>query len=295
VAVSEGLAGLTAKDTYHYRVAASSQYGTSYGSDQKVTLLPEPPGVLPPSVVTGPPSAITQTSATLNATVNPNGGAPTSCEFEFNSSETYVPCATMPGSQYGPVAVSASVYGLRAGTTFRYRILAGSASGVSYGAIQEFSTLPSPALEAAVLQPVTALAPLTPIEDPPAYRAELTGRTLMVSSNGDLSVRVRCPAGDTHCKGTVRLQTVGAVSAAAHPPGKRILTLATASFTVSHAGVVTVKLRLSGRARGLLARSRVLRAWATVLTGAPSGPPHTWQALVTLRLRATAARRARNG
>ena len=290
VAVSAGLAGLTANATYHYRVAASSQYGTSYGSDQKVALLPSPPTVSSEAA-----SAVTQTSATLNATVNPNGGTVTSCEFEFNSSEAYLPCATVPGPQQGPVAVSASVYGLPAGATFRYRILAGSASGVSYGAIQEFSTLPSPALEAAVLQPVTALTPVTPIEDPPAYGAKLTSTTLVVSSGGELSVRLRCPAPDTNCRGAITLQTLGAVSASGHPPGKRILTLATASFTVSHAGVVTVKLRLSGRARGLLARSRVLRAWATVLTGAPSGPPHTWQALVTLRLRATAARRARNG
>jgi len=267
VAVSAVLTGLSANSTYHFRVVASNQNGTSYGSDRTVTLLPKLP-----NVVTGAPSALTPTSATLHATVDPNGGTLTACEFEFNSSEAYIPCTTMPGSQQGPVAVSASVHGLHPGVIFRYRIVAANASGMSYGAIKEFASLPS--------------------SPRPTYEAQLTGTTLMVSSNGDLSVRVRCPARDTHCKGTVKLQTLGSVRAAGHPPTKPILTLATGSFTAGRRGFVAVRMHLSARARSLLARSQVLRARATVLTGASSGHQHAWQTLVTLR--ATAVTTSRN-
>jgi hypothetical protein len=213
----------------------------------------------------------------------------TSCEFEFNSANTYVPCATLPGAKQGQEAVSASVYGLSAGATFRYRVIAANASGTSYGAIQEFATLPSSALGAPSALELAAPLP----QFPPAYKAELASTTLVVSSGGELSVRLRCPAGDTGCRGTITLQTLVAVSAGGHPSRKRILTLAAGPFTVGHAGVATVKLRLSGRARNLLTHSRVLRVRATVFTGAPSGPPHAWQTLVTLR--STAARRARIG
>ena len=274
VAVSASITGLSPNTAYHFRISATNAGGTSRGEVGTLATLPNAPAVL-----TGTASPPTQTTTTLNATVNPNGGAVTSCEFEFNSSEAYVPCATLPGSQQGPQTVSASVYGLPAGATFRYRVLAGNASGTSYGAIQEFATLPSSALG-----PPSALEPVAPSlpQFPPAHEAQLTSTTLVVSSGGELSVRLRCTAPGADCRGTITLQTLGAVSASGHPSGKRILTLAAGSFTVGRAGVATVKLRLSGRARNLLTRSRVLRVRATLLTRAPVGASYAWHATVTL-------------
>ncbi len=280
VAVSAALTDLTANSTYHYRIAATNRQGTSHGNDQTVTLLPNLP-----TVSTGTASAVTQSSVTLNATVNPNGAAISECEFEFNSSNDDVPCATLPGSQQGPEAVSASVYGLPAGATFLYRVLASNASGTSYGAIQEFATLPSSVLGPSLVALEPAAPPLA--QFPPAQEAELTSTTLVVSSGGELNVRLRCPAADAGCRGTITLQTLGAVTAGSHSSGKRILTLAAGSFTVRHAGVASVKLRLSGRARKLLTRSRVLRARATLLTRGPAGAVYAWQATVTLRSGAT--------
>jgi hypothetical protein len=271
VAVSAQLIGLTAKATYHFRVVAANANATSYGEDRTVTLLPDLP-----TVVTGSPSAITSSSATLSATVDPHGGNLIVCEFEFGGSESYVPCATTPGPQEGPVAVSATVHGLHPGAVYRYRIVAGNASGASYGAIDEFASLPSPVLEAAPLQPV-GISPA----DRPGY-AELAGTVLTVSARGYLSVRVLCPAGASQCRGTITLQTLGAVSASGHSPRRRVLTLATGSFTAGRSGVLAVRMRLSPAARGFLARSRLLRARAIVLTGAPLGRPHAWQTLVTL-------------
>ena len=38
-----------------------------------------------PTVVTTPASSVTQTTATLNATVNPNGGEVSDCKFEYGT------------------------------------------------------------------------------------------------------------------------------------------------------------------------------------------------------------------
>jgi phosphodiesterase/alkaline phosphatase D-like protein len=97
--------------------------------------------------VTEPASSITQTAATLNATVNPNGGEVSKCEFEYGTTKSYgstAPCSSLPGSGTSPVAVSASVTGLAANTTYHFRISATNASGTSKGADQKFETPPNP-------------------------------------------------------------------------------------------------------------------------------------------------------
>ena len=272
VAVSAALGGFAAGDTIHYRLVASNEDGTSYGVDAAVTLLPALP-----VVATGRPSAVTQSSASLTGTVDAKGAALTACAFEFNSSETYVPCSSTPAATQGPLAVSAKVTGLRAGTDFRYRILASNASGTSYGEVEEFVSL------------AAAIAPVAPGPAPGApagaAHAVLSGRTLLVHSDGGLSVTVRCPATNLHCQGSVRLQTLGARSG--RRSAKRVLTLAAASFVAAHRSVVTVRMRLSAAARGLLAHAGHLRARAIVVTGVVTGSPPRWQTIVTLRAAAT--------
>ena len=280
VAVSAALGGFAAGSTIHYRLAASSENGVSHGVDAVVTLLPPLP-----AVATGPPSGLTQSSATLTASVDPEGAPLTACAFEFNTSETYVPCSSTPAATQGPVAVSAKVTGLSPSTDFRYRILAANASGTSYGEVEEFVSL------------AAAIAPVSPVPTPggPAAGAHavLSGRTLLVRSDGGLSITLRCPAADPHCRGSVRLQTLGALSALGRSPGKRVLTLAAASFAAAQHSVVTVRMRLSAAARRLLAHAGHLRARAIVVTGAGTGSPQRWQTIVTLRV--GAARRSRGG
>src|SRR5207302_4072280 len=70
VAVSAQLQGLSPGTPYHFRIVTSNAGGTGSGTDRTLTTLPNPP-----SVKTATASALTQTSATLNATINPNGGA----------------------------------------------------------------------------------------------------------------------------------------------------------------------------------------------------------------------------
>jgi hypothetical protein len=100
-----------------------------------------------PSAVTGSASSITQTSATLNATVNPEGETVSDCHFEYGKSLSYgssVPCASLPGSGESPVAVSASVASLSENTTYHFRIVATNPTATSYGGDNTFTTLPAP-------------------------------------------------------------------------------------------------------------------------------------------------------
>ena len=70
----------TANTTYHFRISATNAGGTSKGSDETFKTLPNAP-----TVVTKAATSVAQTTATLNATVNPNGGDVSECKFEYGT------------------------------------------------------------------------------------------------------------------------------------------------------------------------------------------------------------------
>jgi phosphodiesterase/alkaline phosphatase D-like protein len=138
VGVSATVNGLVAKTTYHFRISATNPGGTSKGSDQTFTTVASPP-----AVVTGSASSVKQTSATLHATVNPNGGEVSVCKFEYGTTTSYgssAPCSTLPGSGESPVGVSASAKGLVANTSYHFRISATNPGGTSKGSDETFKT-----------------------------------------------------------------------------------------------------------------------------------------------------------
>ena len=143
VPVSAAVTGLTANTSYHFRISATNAGGESKGADETFTTLPNPP-----TVVTKAANPPTQTTATLNATVNPNSGNVSKCEFEYGTTTEYkstpVPCASLPGSGSSPVSVSASLTGLTPNTTYHFRISATNAGGTSKGSDEPFTTLPNP-------------------------------------------------------------------------------------------------------------------------------------------------------
>jgi hypothetical protein len=142
VAVSTSIGSLSVNTTYHFRISATNVGGTSKGSDQVFRTLPNPP-----AVVTEAASSVTQTSARLNATVNPNGGEVSECKLEYGTTLAYgssAPCTPPPGSGESPVAVSASVGSLSQNTTYHFRISATNAGATSKGSDQAFQTLRAP-------------------------------------------------------------------------------------------------------------------------------------------------------
>jgi hypothetical protein len=98
-----------------------------------------------PAVLTEAASSITATKATLNASVDPNGSDVSECRLEYATTTSYtssVACSLPAGSGTDAVAVSASLTGLRANTTYHFRVVARNAVGTSYGSDETFKTLP---------------------------------------------------------------------------------------------------------------------------------------------------------
>jgi phospholipase C len=105
-----------------------------------------PPGEDRPVVETTTAAPVGPNTATLNGTVNAGTQALSSCTFEYGPSASYgssAPCASVPSPGQGAVPVSAPVAGLTANSIYHFRVLAANASGTSFGADQQFSTLES--------------------------------------------------------------------------------------------------------------------------------------------------------
>jgi DNA-binding beta-propeller fold protein YncE len=88
-------------------------------------------------------------SATLNATVNPNG-AETSYRFEYGLTDSYgssipVPDGTLAAG-YAGQPVSADLVSLDPDTTYHYRIVATNSEGTVEGPDRTFATIPEPTI-----------------------------------------------------------------------------------------------------------------------------------------------------
>jgi hypothetical protein len=97
--------------------------------------------------VTDAATEVTQTTAVLNGTVNPNTEQVTICGLEIGTSTAYgggATCPTPPGKGAAPVAESIAATNLTPGTTYHYRIVAANAeAGQSLGEDVSFTTLPA--------------------------------------------------------------------------------------------------------------------------------------------------------
>lgn len=90
-----------------------------------------------PTVITSSASAISQTSATLNGFVTPNG-ASTNAWFEWGSTPTYG--MSTAAVNYGLTATNYNntITGLSAGTTYYFRAVAQNSQGIVYGGQMSF-------------------------------------------------------------------------------------------------------------------------------------------------------------
>lgn len=136
VSVSASLTGLAPSALYYYRVKAVNSMGTAYGSEASFAT-----PITAPAATTNPETNNTGNSATLNGTINPNGGD-TSVHFEWGVDLTYghsTQTQTIPAGT-GAVSVAAGITGLSANTGYHYRVVATNASGTTNGSDSPFTT-----------------------------------------------------------------------------------------------------------------------------------------------------------
>jgi hypothetical protein len=109
-----------------------------------------PAAAVAPSAITGFVAPRLDTSARLNASVDPNGEA-TSVHFEYGTAGpcSANPCQSTPTEAVGaasyavgelPPVVSAGLSGLSPATTYDYRIVATNSTGTTFGEDREFTT-----------------------------------------------------------------------------------------------------------------------------------------------------------
>ena len=144
VSYSKSISGLSPNTTYHFRVVAyDTSYVNIYGSDMTFTT-PQGP-CTPPSATTNSATNITYNSATLNATVNPNGLA-TTVWFQYGTTTSYGSETTHEsiGSGTSNVSYSKGISGLSPNTTYHFRVVASSSCNTTYGSDMTFTTPQGP-------------------------------------------------------------------------------------------------------------------------------------------------------
>src|SRR5947209_4186456 len=121
-AVSEEARGLVGGTTYHYRVVATNQFGTTVGGDRSFKTT----GAPPPGAVTGSAVNLSPTGAILTGDVFP-AGARTTWWFQFGTTTAYGKRSSQSQTQAttAPVSVAASLGGrLSPATIYHFRLAA---------------------------------------------------------------------------------------------------------------------------------------------------------------------------
>ena len=102
-----------------------------------------------PTVQNLPATKVTKASATLNATINPNGSA-TTYRFQYGPTPALGSLTAIKnaGSGTRTASVSAAITGLQSGTTYYYDVVASSAGGIVTSKTLTFKTLGPPPAQA---------------------------------------------------------------------------------------------------------------------------------------------------
>ena len=149
------LSGLTASTTYHFRLVATNNAGTRYGTDRTFTTF-TPTG--PPVVMTNPASLMASFSATLNGSVDPHG-LTTTVYFQYGTTTNYgLTTATQSKTGNTYLNVTANISGLTASTTYHFRIVATNSAGTTYGSDRTFTTLSATGPPVVITNPATNIA-----------------------------------------------------------------------------------------------------------------------------------------
>lgn len=99
-----------------------------------------------PTITTGAATPLTQKTATISGTLSSNGAA-TTYSFEYGTTTSYgagTPTRNA-GAKAAGITVSASLFGLMAGTLYHYALVATNSAGTTTGSDEPFTTLSPPA------------------------------------------------------------------------------------------------------------------------------------------------------
>jgi len=138
--VSAAATGLSAETGYRFRLLATNSNGSNGGP----VLSFQTPGAV--NVQTDPATNVTESGATLNGTINPEGTELEECTFEYASgfgSFESAPCAESPatiGSGNSPVAVHLDLTELVGGTEYQFRLIGKNEFGTNQGVDRSFKT-----------------------------------------------------------------------------------------------------------------------------------------------------------
>jgi hypothetical protein len=137
IAVTSNISGLTVNTTFHYRAVAVNSVGTTYGADVIFTT----PSHAPPLALTEPATNKNGNSATMNATVNPNG-LQTSVYFEWGLTTAYGNTTSVQSlsADIDNISMAANITGLPTNTTYHYRVVATNADGTTNVSDMTFTT-----------------------------------------------------------------------------------------------------------------------------------------------------------
>ncbi|WP_187369154.1 fibronectin type III domain-containing protein [Baekduia soli] len=261
------LAGLTPNTAYHFRVVATNNTGSTLGSDQTFTT-----AEILPDAQTTPALDISDTAATLTATVNPHNN-PTTYRFEWGTTPGYgqsSPETALTAIDFDPHAVSRPVTGLAPSTTYHFRVAATTARGTSYGPDQTLTT------------DAAATSSPDPGPGPAATPIPQLGRTA-VGSVAHGTIRVRMPGHPSSqlLRGTESIPT-GTVVDATHGT-LQLLSATDASGHTQSARLrgTAFRVSLSHRAQGMVELTLIRRPTqcaahrGTARTAARVHPPVT--------------------
>ncbi len=151
---------LTPGDTYAFTVVATDGEEASDESTASNAVTIEALAPVAPSATTEAAGEVGSTSATLTASVDPNGSAVTECRFDFGPTAAYgesVPCGGSVGAGTAPVQVSGHVVGLSGSSPYHFRVVVTNAAGTVYGDDMTFMTTSGAAT--ITIDPATEIGP----------------------------------------------------------------------------------------------------------------------------------------
>ena len=134
---------------YHFRIVATSDAGTTTGSDATFTTSSAP------VAVTADASPVAVTTATLRGQVTPNGLS-TTWWFEYGTSASYGSKTASQSAGSGTTArsVSSGITKLTAGKSYHFRLVAQNSSGRVFGLDRIFTTVGAPAATTSAAQSI---------------------------------------------------------------------------------------------------------------------------------------------